>query len=159
MEENKLNIIDFYEEFDPNLINFIKGHLFIENCMAKILDKVPMQQGTSDKFSGKVSQMLRYNIITEDMASLIRKINKIRNNIAHDLFYKLTFDEVFALVEESANLGVDYSDDTIFKDKQLSKEYYGLEGLIKELFPNLFSHLIWENENLFHQDEISSLLC
>ncbi len=152
MEENKLNIIDFYQEFDPNLINFIKGHLFIENAMEKILDKIPMDKGVSDKFSGKVSQMLMYNVIDEDMANLIRKINKIRNNIAHDLFYKLTFDEVFDLVEESAKLGVDYSDDSIL-DKESAKEYYGLEGLISELFPNLYMELLFANENLFEQDE------
>lgn len=157
MEENKLNITDFYQEFDPNLINFIKGHLFIENAMEKILDKIPMSKGVSEKFSGKVSQMLMYNVIDEDMANLIRKINKIRNNIAHDLFYKLTFDEVFDLVEESAKLGVDYSDDSI-TDKEFAKECYGLEGLISELFPNLYMELFYANENLFAQDEFIDFL-
>jgi len=157
-EEQRLNIIDYYEEFDPNLINFIKGHLFVENCMKQILDKTEKERATSEKFSGKVSQMLMYELIDQDMASLLYKINKIRNNIAHDLYYKLTFDEVFALVEESAKLGVDYSDETIYNNKELSKEYYGLEGLIVELFPNLFAHLIWENENKFTQDEICNLM-
>ena len=157
MEENKLNITDFYQEFDPNLINFIKGHLFIENAMEKILNNIPMDKGVSDKFAGKVSQMLMYNVIDEDMANLIRKINKIRNNIAHDLFYKLTFDEVFDLVEESAKLGVDYSDDSIL-DKESAKEYYGLEGLIGELFPNLYMDLFYCNEHLFGDEEFNNFL-
>ena len=157
-EEQRLNIIDYYEEFDPNLINFIKCHLFVENCMKQILDKTEKERATSEKFSGKVSQMLMYELIDQDMASLLHKINKIRNNIAHDLYYKLTFDEVFTLVEESAKLGIDYSDETIFNNKELSKEFYGLEGLIRELFPNLFAHLIWLNENKFTQEEINSLM-
>jgi hypothetical protein len=82
MEDNKLNITDFYQEFDPNLINFIKGHLFIENAMKQILDKIPMDKGTSDKFSGKVSQMLMYNAIDEDMANLIRKMSRTSSKIA-----------------------------------------------------------------------------
>ena len=157
MEDQKLNIVDFYQEFDPNLINFIKGHLFVENAMMKILDKIPKEKGTSEKFSGKVSQMLMYNAIDEGMASLLRKINKIRNNIAHDLFYKLTFDEVFELVKESADLGVDYSDDSI-TDKEFAKECYGLEGLIAELFPNLYVDLFAANENLFTQEELHIFL-
>ena len=97
-----------------------------------------------------------YNLIDEETASLLHKINRIRNNIAHDLYYKLTFDEVFSLVEDSAKIGVDYSDDTIFEDKKLSEEYYGLEGLIKELFPNLFLHILYVNENKFTQEEVLS---
>ena len=92
------------------------------------------------------------------MSALLYRINKIRNNIAHDLFYQLTFDEVFEIVKESARLGVDYSDETIFDNKDLSREYYGLEGLIRELFPNLFCHLIFINESKFEQDEMMNLM-
>ena len=157
MEDKKLNIIDYFNEFDPNLINFIKGHLFVENCMKKILDKTEKEKGTSDKFSGKVSQMLIYNLIDQDTASLLHRINKIRNNIAHDLFYKLTFTEVFSIVEESAKIGVDYSDENIY-NIEVAEEYYGLEGLIKELFPNLFCHLIYINEDKFEQSEVLDLI-
>lgn len=158
MKEKKLNIIDYYREFDPNLIDFIKGHLFIENCMKQILDRTPKDKATSDKFSGKVSQMLMYNIIDQDMASLLYKLNKIRNNIAHDLFYELSFDEIFEIVQESARLGVDYSDESIYEDKEISRNDYGLEVLLCELFPNLFQHLLWENEHMFNQDEILSFM-
>ena len=83
----------------------------------------------------------------------MKLINGIRNKIAHKLDFKLSFDEVFELVKLSNKCGVVYSDSTIYKNSKLSKEWYGINGAINELFPNHLSHFFEENEEYF-EDEI-----
>lgn len=38
--DDRLKIVNFYKEYDKNLILFIKGHLFLENAMNIILGKI-----------------------------------------------------------------------------------------------------------------------
>ena len=84
---------------------------------------------------------------------MLEKINKVRNSIAHNLFYELTFNAVFDLVVFSSVAGVDYSDDTIFEDKETSEEWYGVKGAVDELFINTFMFLFDTNEDIFPDGE------
>lgn len=54
----------------------------------------------------------------------------------------------------SSECGVDFSDHTIYKNKKLCKELYGISGIINELFSNLFCHLLYKNEKNFIDEEI-----
>jgi hypothetical protein len=54
----------------------------------------------------------------------------------------------------SVEAGVEYSDSTIYKNKKLSKEWYGIEGIITEIFPNTFCYMFYENEQYFEDNEI-----
>ena len=163
MKENKefnkeLNIIDFYDKFDENLILFIKGHLFVENAMNVLLNKLNIK--TNNKtFHNKITLLHKSKKISGQMKILLEKINNVRNKIAHNLYYELTFDEMFKLVNLSDKAEVIYSDDTIFENKELSKEWYGVSGIINELFPNTFSCLFETNEDMFEEGEIYSYIC
>ena len=63
-------------------------------------------------------------------------VNQLRNKLAHNLGYRLSFDEVFSLCKEASKAGIDFSDDTIHSNKKTSKEWYGIEGVIQEIFQN-----------------------
>ena len=63
-------------------------------------------------------------------------INNVRNNFAHNLGYKFSFSDGFELVKKAGEVGIDFSDETIFENKNLSEQWYGLEGVIQELFQN-----------------------
>ena len=154
---NNLSILDFYENFDSNLISFIKGHLFLENAMNLILDRIGIS--TNKTFSKKISSLYSHSRIDTQTKDLLVEINDVRNDISHDLFYKLTFEKLFELVQLSSCAGVDYSDDTIFSNEILSKEWYDCDGIINELFPNTFAFLLENNEDLFPDNEICNYLC
>lgn len=149
---DKLSIIDFYEEFDDNLISFIKGHLFLENAINKVLGKIKLD--TNETFANKINILFNNKRINKKTKVLLVEINRVRNKIAHNLYYELTFDTMFKLVKLSSEAGIDYSDDTIFENKRLSFEWYNVSGIILELFPNTFSHLFEINEELFPNNEI-----
>ena len=150
--DDKMNICNFYQKYDENLILFIKGHLFLENAMNIILDKINID--TKDKtFYRKIQLLFNNARIDVNTKELLEKLNRVRHSIAHKLFYELTFNEVFDLVVLSSVAGVDYSDDTIFEDKETSEEWYGIAGAVNELFVNTFIFLFDTNEDLFPDGE------
>lgn len=147
------NIIDFYNSYDENLIRYIKGHMFLEFAMNTIIVK-SLKVNTNKTFAKKIDLMFNNSLLSENEKDLLKALNKQRNEIAHNLNYALTFDIMYNLVTLSAEAGVDYSDSTIYESKKLSKEWYGIEGIITELFPNTFCHLFYENEQYFQDNEI-----
>lgn len=153
-----LSILDFYEHFDDVLIAFIKGHLFLENAMNLILNKVN-NTIINQTFSNKIDILYKYKRIDHKMKTLLKEINLVRNSIAHNLYYEITFDKMFKLAVLSSKAGVIYSDDTIYENKLLSYEWYNVKGIIFELFPNTFSHLLETNDDIFTIDEITRFIC
>jgi len=71
------------------------------------------------------------------------RLNDIRNDFAHSLGHKLTFDDAFDYVVKMASAGYDFSDEAIFRDKKLSREWYGIEGIFTEILTELYSELAW----------------
>lgn len=133
------NIMNFYNTYDENLINFIKGHLFLEYVMNIIISKTIKVNIKKKSFNDKIN-LLATEIISDKEKKLLKQINNHRNKIAHKLNYELSFDSMYELVKISAEAGVDYSDSTIYKNKMLSKEWYGITGIITEIFPNTFCY-------------------
>ena len=156
VEKKKLNILNFYQEYDSCLIAYIKGHLFLENAFNKILEKLNLD--INKTFFQKIQLLYDNKKISKNMKIFLESINKIRNNIAHDLYYDLEFNEVFKLIKLSINSGVIYSDDAIWKNIYYSEEFYGLEGVIDELFVNSFSKLFEDNKNLFKIEELYNFI-
>jgi len=148
------NIIDFYNSYDENMIHFLKGHMFLEFAMNTIITKSLNINTEKKTFAKKIDLLFFNSLVSEKEKKLLKAINKQRNEIAHNLNYTLTFDILYELVLLSAKSGVDYSDSTIYKNKKLSKEWYGIEGIINELFPNTFCHLFYKNEKYFEDSEI-----
>lgn len=143
---NITNIIDFYNSYDENLIRYIKGHLFLEFAMNTIISKALNVNTEKKTFNNKIDLLFHNFLVSEKERDLLKVLNKERNKIAHNLDYTLTFDTLYDLVKLSDEAGVDYSDSTIYQDKKLSKEWYGIEGIMNELFPNTFCHLFYKNE-------------
>lgn len=153
------NITDFYSEYDENLIRYIKGHLFLEFAMNTIIEKALNVTTRNKTFSNKITLLYDNSLLSPMERDLLKSINKERNEIAHNLNYELTFDVVFHLVRMSGEAGVAYSDETIYRNKKLSSEWYGIDGIMIELFPNLFCHLFYQNEEYFEGNEIMKFMC
>ena len=154
--DSRLNIIDFYQNYDENLLTYLKGCLFIENCLNHLLIK--KKENTEITFFNKINKVYSLGLITDKIKKLLLSIKNIRNSIAHDLFYQLDYNEIFDMVVDSSNAGVIYSDDCIWKNRKFAFEFYGISGLLNELFPNLFSMIVDDNCNLFSNDEYCNLL-
>lgn len=151
------SIMDFYENYDNNLIVFIKGDLFLEYAITIISEKALNLKTEQKTFNEKIELLYSNSIININERKLLKSINGIRNKIAHKIDFKLSFDEIFKILLLSVKCGVVYSDSTIYKNKKLSKEWYGIDGIINELFPNFFCHLIYENEEFFEDSSIYTL--
>ena len=155
---SEANILDFYSSYDENLIRYIKGHLFLEFAMNTIIEKALKLSTKNKTFANKITLLYKNQLISEDERNLLKAINKERNEIAHNLNYILTFDCVYNLVVLSSKARVDYSDDTIYQNKKLSLEWYGVDGIVSELFPNTFCHLFYQNEKYFEGNEILNFI-
>lgn len=128
---------------------FINGHLIIEALLVQFIEH---KNGNDEKlskwnFPTKVKKCVELEYFDEKIETFLLMINDIRNNYAHNLGYTLTFDELFLLAENAGQAGIDFSDETIYLDKDLSKEWYGEYGIIQEIFQNTAMDLSFIMEN------------
>ncbi len=117
---------------------FINGHLIIEALLVQFIEH---KNGRDEKlskwnFPTKVKKCVELEYFDEKIEAFLLTINDIRNNYAHNLGYALTFDELFILAEKAGQAGIDFSDETTCLDQELSKESYGEDGIIQEIFQN-----------------------
>jgi hypothetical protein len=119
---------------------FITGHLLVEAVLVQLIE---LKMVTSDEFdpfslsfASKVSVAKSRGLVDEKMAQFLLELNRIRNRLAHRLGEPFTFDSMFALAKCAAAAGIEFTDDTIHLDKEKSEEWYGVEGVIQEIFQN-----------------------
>jgi len=136
---------------------FMSGHLLLEAILVQILETKPEE---SDKgkyfdwsFRKKVDASEARGLIDVGMASFLRGVNDIRNRLAHKLDIPLTFDEAFRLAELAANGGVNFSDETIYLDRDASLECYGVKGIVQEVFQNAAQDLLFllDDDSYLHE--------
>lgn len=157
-----INIIDYYNEADTAfLFEFLRGHLYLEYILNILIEKSikDKQKNEFDTFNKKIKVLKESNIIDGNMKELLSGINRIRNKLAHQIDFEINFEMMFTLVRISSRAGVEYSDDHIYTNEQYSKECYGIDGIIKELFPNTFCQLLYNNERYFGDKEIYTYIC
>lgn len=119
---------------------FIKGHLIIEALLVQMIDLKLKEPDAFDTFSlnfpSKTNLCRALGLIDLSMTTFLLEMNKIRNRFAHRLGYNFSFDDAFKFAQDSAKGGIDFSDDSIFSDKENSELFYGTEGIIQEVFQN-----------------------
>lgn len=133
-------------EPSPSL-GFIRGHLVVEGILiealrARLCHPAAIQLEDMN-YARAVGLCRALEMIDEKMFGLLKRIGRIRNQMAHELSYDLTFSEAFSLADFAAKSGVDFSDDTIHLDEVGSRNHYDLEGIIQELFQNLAQDLVF----------------
>lgn len=121
------------------LMAVIVGHLIIESLLVKFLE---MQQGAdAEKILGfsfpmKVDRCVIGRLLRSDLGEFLKVLNRQRNNFAHRLGHRISFKEAFALVREAAIAGIDFSDEEIHANEAASRDRYGPELIIVEIFLN-----------------------
>lgn len=99
----------FDASVDPDRIisSFISGHLMIEFMLVKIIEKIsPMHLDLAKGLSHYKLIILakELDLITDSQTEVLIKINKIRNNFAHNIAFRLTIDEIkqlFTIAKQS----------------------------------------------------------
>ena len=131
---------------------FINGHLIIESLLVQMIDLKLEKPDAFDAFSlnfpSKIKMCLSLGILDERITDFLLQLNTQRNKFAHQLGYKISFDDVFSLCEKAYEAGVDFSDDTIHSNRELSKEWYDTEGVIQEIFQNTAMDLSFYMEEI-----------
>lgn len=158
-----VNIIDYISETDDKDYIFIRGHLYLESLMSEIIKKSYVDNDAAFEigkmFYNKVKLLKASGIIDDSIEKLLLEINKVRNKMAHDMNYHLTFDDFYRLVCFSCRAGVDYSDDSIEIEEDCKEYYFDDTNVgVTELVCNTFQKLVYDT-GLFTDDEISNLLC
>lgn len=126
-------------EHDP-LSAMIVGHLVIESLLVKFLEVQPganIDKILAFNFPTKVDRCVAGGLIPTELGVFLNVLNRQRNNFAHRLGYRLSFEEAFALVREAAIAGVDSSDDEIHTSETAAHNHYGVELIIVEIISNV----------------------
>lgn len=130
-----LNLFD-----NTELGAFLAGHLLLESVLVQLIELKLSDEDNIQPFDlsfpNKVTLALNRDLIKQSMANFLFEMNRIRNRLAHRLGEPITFDMLFDLVKIAYEGGVDFSDNTIYQDRELSLEWYGTEGIIQEIFQN-----------------------
>ena len=125
----------------------MSGHLVIESILVQMLETQPKEDDEGRyfdwSFRRKVDASESRGIIDKDTADFIRGLNNIRNRLAHKLDTPISFDEVFDLAKLAAQGGIEFSDSTIYLDRDKSEKWYGVKGIIQEVFQNAAQDLLY----------------
>lgn len=124
---------------DQPLDLVLRGHLVIEALLVEIIQLFE----ASDRpwrwnFPQKVDTCVTRGLVDLRVGALCKRVNDIRNDFAHVLGHTATFDDVFDLACEAARAGCDFSDETVFEDRALSEEWYGIDGVLTEILNSLY---------------------
>lgn len=163
IKENGLNIIDYVmENHDNEFQIFIRGHIYIESLLSEIIkrsyENPEALSQLESMFYNKIKLLKAIDYISDEIETLLIRINRVRNKLAHRLQYSLGFDVAFELVNLAHEAGIDFSDNLIYSDKDYSKENYHTSGVINEVMSNTFAYLVFISEELFSKGEISDLM-
>ncbi len=141
---------------DDTISAFITGHLIIESLLVQMIDLKLEYPDEFDAFSlnfpAKANLCRALGLIDSDMTNFLLEMNTIRNRFAHRLGYSFSFDDAFSFAQSAAKGGVDFSDDSIHTDRANSEEWYGIKGIIQEVFQNAaqdLSFIMQENGGEF----------
>lgn len=159
-----LNIINYIGESDDRDYVFIRGHLYLEALMTEIIKKTYKDSDSAleigKMFYNKIKLLKAIGIIDKDMENLLLEINKIRNKMAHNMEYRLSFDDLYNLIIVSYNAKVNYSDDNISEEYYCKRYYFDENETIgvTELMSNTFHKMIIMT-GIFTNEEIDEMLC
>jgi len=127
------------------LSTFITGHLGAEFIIDKLILTKISDDSIYDKlrlrFEQKILLLKGFNLISDEELSLLKEINKIRNSFSHRLEFEIDFDKAFELVQLAHKAGIDFSDNTIWSDKELSETWYDIDGVVNEVIANINTHM------------------
>lgn len=119
---------------------YISGHLLIESVLVQLIELKMNDDDNFDPFDlsfpNKAGIAKRRGLIDESMEAFLLEMNRIRNRLAHRLGEPINFDLMFRLAKSAYEGGVDFSDDTIHTNRELSCQWYGVQGIIQEIFQN-----------------------
>lgn len=144
------HIMDLFSNRD--LGAFLSGHLILESVVVQMLE---VTKKDSDKksffdlsFESKVNMANNRDLISEGMKNFLLEINRLRNRLAHRLGEKITFETAFELAGWAAGAGAEFSDEVIFTNKDLAREWYDVEGTLQEIFQNIAIELSVQCEEM-----------
>lgn len=124
---------------------FITGHLILESVLVQLIElKLPKSDSKNlfdMNFPSKVQMGKSQGLFNEEMVQFLLELNRFRNRLAHRLGESINFDRMYALAQAAHAAGVDFSDETIFSNKATSLEWYGVRGIIQEVFQNTIQDL------------------
>ncbi|WP_026478306.1 hypothetical protein [Alkaliphilus transvaalensis] len=102
IDEYKNAIKDFmdYTETEDLMGIILRGHLFIENELMTLISNVLVNPSKIKLpyFSNKLDAAFSLGIIEEQWYGAFKKLNKVRNNYAHDLRYEFSENDYEDLV-------------------------------------------------------------
>jgi hypothetical protein len=124
----------------PELGAFITGHLILESVLVQLIELKLTDKDQINlfdmSFPSKVNMAKSRGLIDDKMGEFLLEVNTVRNRLAHRLDEAIDFELMYSLAKIAHIGGVDFSDDKIHSDKSKSQEWYGVEGIIQELFQN-----------------------
>lgn len=146
--------LDQINENDELLVIVLKGHLVLEALLVELIQlKLPSDQPWKWSFPQKVDRCVKEGYLSIDQGEALKDFNDMRNDFAHILGHQLTFDRVFTLAQKLGNSGFDFSDETIYGDRKLSEEWYGIDGGIIDILNTVFfdlAYILSENGGADH---------
>lgn len=150
------------EKASEELHMLLRGHLYLEWMLAEILRRKMSSPGSlaalSMGFYKLVKLLEAMGLLDQAEVELLLALNRLRNKYAHRPGFDLTFDSAFELAELAGKARVDFSDETIYRDKPLSEESYGTYGALHEVIRNTFDHLFWKHHGTIFTNADTDLI-
>ena len=117
----------------------ITGHLITEYLLSKIIEAKFNNKFDPYKvnFSNKVKLCLAFDCFDQNFCNFLIELNSIRNKFAHQIFYKISFDEAHSLVKRAGKAGVEFNDNLDTDETVVNT--HSSNTLLFEVFRNVVS--------------------
>ncbi len=137
---------------------FILGHLYVETALSQVISRTVYKKEKIFKvvngFHKKILYLESLNRLNSGLIDLLKEINKIRNQLAHDIDSDIARNQIISLMKDRDNDLVYYSDQNIYDYLSGEDRYFEDVELIEELLSGTYFAVFQQNKDLFSEDEI-----
>lgn len=133
--------------------DFIKGHLMLEFLMLKCIEKaLPNEYKKALKLThhNLINLLFNFNIINKDMKNVLTEINKMRNNIAHEILYIPEYIEYKKILLLAQKASSDFTDGIIQSLEEMENKT-NLDECEPLIYAELFLQLSYDLHEIYQE--------
>ena len=148
----------FFTAHNEHVAAVVTYHLSIEAVLGALIRRSMVHEDALERlsFAQKLSLCRALGIIHLEVFELVKKMNALRNKLAHRLGYRISLEEVHALLLASDKV-IDYPDDIASLPLiEIRKRGCSVEELLRRLFHNVLLHIVESQDDNFDDEFYST---
>ncbi len=152
----KTNYEAFFRNHNPHIAAVVTYHLNIEGVLEALIRRSVVNEDALDfermNFASKLGLCRALGLLHRETYEFVKKLNSLRNKLAHRLGHKISFSDIHALLAESDKF-IDYPDEiAALTLADIEKLGVTEEELLHRVFHNTLLHIVDSQDDGFDKE-------